>query len=92
MSQSNDTLAPSFVAADRYQLLEADSFIQDFSNDCESLAFALGTIDANDPATKGIIVAVRAALFSYSEQASELSAGLMADLILLPELEVADHD
>lgn len=92
MSQSNDKLAPRLVAADSHLIAVADDFIQDFSNDCESLAYALGMIEANDPATKGIIVAVRAALFSYSEQASELSAGLMTDLILLPELEAADHD
>ena len=92
MSQSNDTLEPCLVAVDSHALSVVDDHIQNYSNKCESLAHALSSIKTNDPASKGVIVAIRSALFAISEDASELSAGLMTQLILMPELEGAAND
>ncbi len=91
MSQSNDILEPRLVAVDSYYLSVIDDRIQDLSNNAESLAMALSAIHTDDDASKGVIVAVRAALFANSELASILSEQMSA-LILLPELEVTDHE
>ena len=91
MPQSNDVLEPRLVAVDSYYLSVIDDRIQDLSNDAESLAMALSAISTDDDASKGVIVAVRAALFAKSELASILSE-MMSGLILLPELEATDHE
>ncbi|MGO2506163.1 MAG: hypothetical protein ACTH7L_08630 [Psychrobacter alimentarius] len=91
MSQSNDILEPRLVAVDSHYLSVIDDRIQDLSNDAESLAMALSAISTDDDASKGIIVAVRLALFANSELASIVSE-MMSGLILLPELEVTDHE
>nr|WP_290127443.1 hypothetical protein [Psychrobacter sp. PSP] len=65
--------------------------IQDLSNDAESLAMALSAISTDDDTSKGVIVAVRSALLANSELATILSEQ-MDGLILLPELEVTDHE
>ncbi|WP_010196988.1 hypothetical protein [Psychrobacter sp. PAMC 21119] len=92
MSQSNDVLEPCLVAVDSHTLSVVDDYIQDYSNECESLAYALNMIEVNDPASKGVIVAIRSALFAISENASELSDGLMTQLILQPQVEVISHE
>jgi len=92
MSKPNNILPPRLVAADSHALSVVDDYIQDYSNDCESLAMALNTIIADDPASKGVIVAVRTALLANSEHASDLSGSIMEQLILLPELEVARYE
>ena len=92
MSQSNDILEPCLVAVDSHALSVVDDHIQNYSSECESLACALNAIKTNDPASKGVIVAIRSALFAISENASELSAGLMTQLILMPELEVNPYE
>lgn len=92
MSPSNDRLEPCLVAIDSHALSVVDDHIQDYSNECESLAYALNTIETNDPASKGVIVTIRSALFAISENASELSAGLMTQLILMTELEVNPYE
>tara|TARA_R110000850_G_scaffold190033_1_gene315915 strand:+ start:268 stop:543 length:276 start_codon:yes stop_codon:yes gene_type:complete len=91
MSQSNDILEPRLVAVDSYYLSVINDRIQDLSNDAESLAMALSAISTDDDASKGVIVAVKSALFANSELASILSEQ-MDGLILLPELEVTDHE
>lgn len=91
MSQSNERLAPRPVAVDSYYLSVIDDRIQDLSNDAESLAMALNTVIADDPASKGVIVAIRTALLANSELASIVSE-MMGGLILLPELEVNPYE
>ena len=91
MPQSNDVLEPRLVPVDSYYLSVIDDRIQDLSNDAESLAMALSAISTDDDASRGVIVAVRSALLANSELASILSEQ-MDGLILLPELEVTDHE
>jgi len=91
MSQSNDILEPRLVAVDSCYLSVINDRIQDLSNDAESLAMALSAISTDDDASRGVIVAVRSALLANSELASILSEQ-MDGLILLPELEVTDHE
>tara|TARA_B100001179_G_scaffold72997_1_gene51125 strand:- start:487 stop:762 length:276 start_codon:yes stop_codon:yes gene_type:complete len=91
VSQSNDILEPRLVAVDSYYLSVINDRIQDLSNDAESLAMALSAISTDDDTSKGVIVAVRSALLANSELATILSEQ-MDGLILLPELEVTDHE
>lgn len=87
MSQSKlKILEPNWVAVDSHGLSVVDDYIQNFSNDFESLAYALDAIKTNDYASKGVIVAVKATMFANSEKAAELSAGVMEQMILMPEL------
>lgn len=88
MSQSNDILEPRLVAVDTYTLCHVDDCIQDYSNDSESLAYALNLIEVNDPASKGVIVAIRSALLAQSEHASKMSADIMGDLITKDEVKI----
>lgn len=83
MSQSNKTLEPRLIVVDTYTLCHIDDMIQDLSNDAEKLAYALNAIQVDDPASKGVIHAIQATLFSNSELASDLSEQMSA-LILLP--------
>lgn len=66
MRQPNDVLEPRLVAVDSYYLSVIDDIVQDLSTDAEGLAMALNTIIANDDASKGVITAIRAALFHNS--------------------------
>ena len=91
MSQSNDILEPRLVAVDSYYLSVIDDRIQDLSNDSEHLAMALNAINTDDDASRGVIVAVRAALFANSELASIVSE-MLSGLILLPEIKVNDYE
>ena len=91
MSQSNDILEPRLVVVDSYYLSVLDDRIQDISNDCESLSMALSAIKTDDDTSKGVIVAVRAALLANSELASIVSEQ-MSGLILLPEIKVNDDE
>lgn len=91
MPQSNDVLKPRLVAVDSYYLSVIDERIQDLSNDSEHLAMALNAINTDDDASRGVIVAVRAALFANSELASIVSEQ-MSGLILLPEIKVNDDE
>lgn len=91
MPQSNDVLEPRLVAVDSHYLSVIDDRIQDISNDSEHLAMALSAVHTDDDASKGVIVAVRTALFSNSELASILSEQMSA-LILQPRVEVNNHE
>lgn len=91
MPQSNDVLEPRLVAVDSYYLSVLDERIQDLSNDAESLSMALSAITATDDTSKGVIVAVRAALLANSELASIVSEQ-MGGLILLPEIKANDDE
>ena len=91
MNQSNDILEPRLVAVDSYYLSVINDRIQDLSNDSEHLAMALNAINTDDDASRGVIVAVRAALFANSELASIVSEQ-MSGLILLPEIKVNDYE
>ena len=91
MPQSNDVLEPRLVPVDSYYLSVIDDRIQDLSNDSEHLAMALNAINTDDDASRGVIVAVRAALFANSELASIVSEQ-MSGLILLPEIKVNDDE
>ncbi len=88
MSQSNDILEPRLVAVGTYTLCHVDDYMQDVSNDCESLAYALNLIETSDPASKGVIVAVRSALLAHSEHASKMSADIMGKLITQDEVVI----
>ena len=88
MSQPNDILAPQLVSVDIYTLCHVDDYIQDVSNDCEHLAYALNLIETADPASKGVIVAVRSALLAHSEHASKMSADIMGNLITQDEVSI----
>ena len=91
MSQSNDILEPRLVAVDSYYLSVINDRIQDLSNDAESLAMALNAINADDDASKGVIVAVKSALLANSELASIVSE-MLDGLIILPTVEVTSHE
>lgn len=91
MSQSNDILEPRLVAVDSYYLSVINDRIQDLSNDSEHLSMALSAINTDDDTSKGVIVAVRSALLANSELATILSEQ-MDGLILMPEMEVTDHE
>ena len=91
MSQSNDILEPRLVAVDSYYLSVINDRIQDLSNDAESLAMALNAINADDDASKGVIVAVRSALLANSELATIVSE-MMDGLITLLTVEVISHE
>ncbi len=88
MTEQLEVLEPRLVAVDTYTLCHVDDCIQDYSNDSESLAYALNLIEVNDPASKGVIVAVRSALLAQSEHASKMSADIMSDLITQDEVKV----
>ena len=91
MKNDSEFLEPRLVAVDSYYLSVINDRIQDLSNDAESLAIALSAISTDDDTSKGVIVAVRSALLANSELATILSKQ-MDGLILLPELEVTDHE
>ena len=91
MKNNDEVLEPRLVAVDSYYLSVINDRIQDLSNDAESLAMALNTINADDDASKGVIVAIRGALLANSELASIVSE-MMDGLILLPEMGVTSHD
>lgn len=91
MKNNNEVLEPRLVAVDSCYLSVINDHIQDLSNDAESLAMALNTINADDDASKGVIVAVRTALLANSELGSVVSE-MMDGLILLPEMEASSHD
>lgn len=83
-----EVLAPRLVAVDIYTLCHVDDYIQDVSNDCEHLAYALNLIETADPASKGVIVAVRSALLAHSEHACKMSADIMGKLITQDEVSI----
>ncbi|WP_352310191.1 hypothetical protein [Psychrobacter sp. W2-37-MNA-CIBAN-0211] len=91
MKNDSEFLEPRLVAVDSYYLSIINDRIQDLSNDAESLAMALSAISTDDDTSKGVIVAVRSALLANSELATILSKQ-MDGLILLPKLEVTDHE
>ena len=88
MTEHLEVLAPRLVAVDTYTLCHVDDYIQDVSNDCEHLAYALNTIETSDPASKGVIVAVRSALLAHSEHASKVSEEIMGKLITQDEVSI----
>ena len=91
MKNNNEVLEPRLVAVDSYYLSVINDRIQDLSNDAESLAMALNAINADDDASKGVVVAVRSALLANSELASIVSE-MMDGLITLPTVEVTSHE
>ena len=91
MKNDSEVLEPRLVAVNSYYLSVINNRIQDLSNDAESLTMALSAISTDDDTRKGVIVAVRSALLANSELATILSEQIDG-LILLPELEVTDHD
>ena len=91
MKNDSEVLEPRLVAVNSYYLSVINNRIQDLSNDAESLTMALSAIRTDDDTSKGVIVAVRSALLANSELATILSEQIDG-LILLPELEVTDHD
>ena len=91
MKNNNEVLEPRLVAVDSYYLSVINDLIQDLSNDAESLAMALNAINADDDASKGVIVAVRSALLANSELATIVSE-MMDGLITLPTVEVISHE
>ena len=88
MTEHLEILAPRLVAVDTYTLCHVDDYIQDVSNDCESLAYALNLIETSDPASKGVIVAVRSALLAHSEHARKVSEEIMGELITQDEVSI----
>ena len=91
MKNDSEVLEPRLVAVNSYYVSVINNRIQDLSNDAESLTMALSAISTDDDTSKGVIVAVRSALLANSELATILSEQIDG-LILLPELEVTDHD
>ena len=84
---NREVLAPCLVVVDSHLLSVVDDYIQDYSNECESLAYALNAIETSDPMSQGVIVAIRSALISISEHAGKTSAEIMQQLILAPEIK-----
>ena len=91
MKNNDEVLEPRLVLVDSYYLSVINDRIQDLSNDAESLAMALNAINADDDASKGVIVAVRSALLANSELATIVSE-MMDGLITLPTVEVISHE
>ena len=91
MNKPNDVLEPRLVAVDSYYLSVIDDRIQDLSNDAESLATALHSINTDDDVSEGVIVAIRSALLANGELASIVSE-MLSGLILLPEIKVNDYE
>ena len=91
MKNDSEVLEPRLVAVNSYYLSVINNRIQDLSNDAESLAMALSAITTTDDTSKGVIVAVKSALFANSELATILSEQ-MDGLILLPEIKVNDYE
>ena len=91
MSQSNERLEARLVAVDSHYLSYLNDLAQDLSNDAESLSMALNTIIAADDASKGVITAVRGALFHSSQSASDISE-MLDKLILQPQVEVTRYE
>lgn len=83
-----DSINECLVAVDSHLLSVVDDYIQDYSNDSESLAYALNLIEVSDPASKGVIVAIRSALLAQSEHASKVSEEIMSKLILQSEVKI----
>lgn len=88
MTEPLEVLEPRLVAVNSHLLSVVDDYIQDYSNDSESLAYALNLIEVNDPASKGVIVAIRSALLAQSEHASKVSEEIMGDLITKDEVAI----
>ncbi len=88
ITEKLEVLEPRLVAVDSHLLSVVDDYIQDYSNDSENLAYALNLIETADPASKGVIVAVRSALLAQSEHASKVSADIMGTLILQDEVSI----
>ena len=88
MTEHLEVLEPRLVAVNSHLLSVVDDYIQDYSNDSESLAYALNLIEVNDPASKGVIVAIRSALLAHSEHASKMSADIMGKLITQDEVSI----
>lgn len=88
ITEKLEVLEPRLVAVDSHLLSVVDDYIQDYSNDSENLAYALNLIETADPASKGVIVAVRSALLAQSEHASKVSADIMGALILQDEVSI----
>lgn len=88
MNQPKNILALRPIIFDTYTLCHMDDCIQDVSTDCEHLAYALNTIIADDPASQGVIMAVRSALLTRSEHASKMSAEIMGNLITQDEVVI----
>ncbi len=91
MSQLSERLEPRLVAVDSYYLSYINDMVQTLSNDAESLTMALNTIIAADDASKGVITAIQGALFHSSQSASDISE-MLDQLIVMPPLEVTDHE
>ena len=88
VTEQLEVLEPRLVAVDTYTLCHVDDCIQDYSNDSESLAYALNLIEVNDPTSKGVIVAIRSALLAQSEHARKASEEIMGGLILQDEVKI----
>ncbi|MGO2213041.1 hypothetical protein ACTXJ2_06715 [Psychrobacter alimentarius] len=95
MNQSNDVLEPRLVAVDSHVLSVVDDYIQSYSSECESLGYALNSLNkalSDDPTSKGVLTAIQSALFRISQHAEETSEGIMEQLILAPEMEVTRYE
>lgn len=88
MTEPLEVLEPRLVAVDSHLLSVVDDYIQEYSNECESLAYALNAIETNDPMSQGVVVAIRSALISISEHACKTSAEIMGTLILQDEVSI----
>ena len=91
MISNNERLEPRLVPVDSYYLSAIDDMVQNLSNDADGLAMALNTIIANDDASKGVITAIRAALFHNSQTASDIS-DMLGALITQPRVEVNTYE
>ncbi len=52
ITEQLEVLEPRLVAVDTYTLCHVDDYMQDVSNDCESLAYALNEPDRNQQPSK----------------------------------------
>lgn len=91
MSQTSNIPKSRIVTADRLYLSIVNDRVQDIYVNTEHLASALDAVKTNDAVSQGVIVAVKAAILANSELASIVSK-MMYGLILLPEVEVENHE
>ncbi len=91
MSESADTPNSRLVTLDSLYLSIMNDRVLDIYRDTEHLANALDAVQTKDDASRGVIIAVKAALLSNSELAGIVSE-MFYQYTLPADTEVAHHE
>ena len=90
-SVSIDTPAHRLVTVDSLYLRVMNDRVQDIYRDTEHLATALDAIKTKDDVSQGVLVAVKAALYTNSELARIIS-DMFCEHALSYQTEVTDYE